>query len=400
MRLKNYNDPIYGFISIPTPFISAIIQEPVFQRLRRIQQMGLSHYVFNGATHHRFAHALGAMHLMQKALGVLATKGTVISDDEGEAAMIAILLHDLGHGPFSHALEGILIDKVSHETWSLSLMKTLNHKYDGKLSLAIQMFEGKYKRPFFNQLISSQLDMDRLDYLKRDSFYSGVTEGNISTDRIIAMLRVHQDKLVVEEKGLYSIEKFLLARRLMYWSVYLHKTSYVAEEVLKRIILRARELIQNGNSIQASADLLHFLSATGPTTLATEMKHYAAIDDVDVLSMIKAGVDHTDAVYSALCEMILTRRLPTIQVSNEPFSSDFLNNQKNKAMTTLGLSTIEVSYFVFDGKMRNMAYNLEQSPIILIDKNGNTKELLAGSDESNLKMLTKAVTKYYCCYPK
>ncbi|MBN10314.1 MAG: phosphohydrolase [Flavobacteriaceae bacterium] len=400
MRLKNYNDPIYGFISIPTPFISTIIQEPVFQRLRRIQQMGLSHYVFNGATHHRFAHALGAMHLMHKTLEILTSKGTPISESEREAAMIAILLHDLGHGPFSHALEGVLVENVPHEFWSLSMMKILNDKYDGKLSLAIQMFEGKYKRSFFNQLISSQLDMDRLDYLKRDSFYSGVTEGNISTDRIIAMLRVYQDKLVVEEKGMYSIEKFLLARRLMYWSVYLHKTSYVAEEVLKRIILRARELLQNGDTIQASTDLLYFLSTSRSSLLEVEMKHFAAIDDVDVWAMIKAGVDHHDPVYSALCEKVLNRRLPKIEVSNVPFSTDFIEKQKDIAVAKLGISTQEVTYFVFDGKMKNMAYNFEQSPIILIQKNGVTKELLAGSDESNLKMLTKAVTKYYCCYPK
>ena len=400
MRLKNYNDPIYGFISIPTPFISTIIQEPVFQRLRRIQQMGLSHYVFNGATHHRFAHALGAMHLMHKTLEILISKGTPISESEREAAMIAILLHDLGHGPFSHALEGVLVENVTHEFWSLSLMKILNDKYDGKLSLAIQMFEGKYKRSFFNQLISSQLDMDRLDYLKRDSFYSGVTEGNISTDRIIAMLRVYQDKLVVEEKGMYSIEKFLLARRLMYWSVYLHKTSYVAEEVLKRIILRARELLQNGDTIKASIDLLYFLSTSRSSLLEVEMKHFAAIDDVDVWAMIKAGVNHHDTVYSALCEKVLNRRLPKIEVSNVPFSTDFIEKQKDIAVAKLGISTQEVTYFVFDGKMKNMAYNFEQSPIILIQKNGVTKELLAGSDESNLKMLTKAVTKYYCCYPK
>ena len=400
MRLKNYNDPIYGFISIPTPFISTIIQEPVFQRLRRIQQMGLSNYVFNGATHHRFAHALGAMHLMRKTLEILTSKGTPISESEREAAMIAILLHDLGHGPFSHALEGVLIENVPHEFWSLSLMKMLNDKYDGKLSLAIQMFEGKYKRPFFNQLISSQLDMDRLDYLKRDSFYSGVTEGNISVDRIIAMLRVHQDELVVEEKGMYSIEKFLLARRLMYWSVYLHKTSYVAEEVLKRIILRARELLQNGETIKVSTDILYFLSATSSSKLEIDMKYYAAIDDMDVFSMIKAGVNHHDSVYSTLCAMILNRCLPKIEVSNEPFPLYFIEKQKIKALSKLGISAQEVSYFVFDGKMKNMAYNLEQSPIVLIDKKGVTKELLAGSDESNLKMLTKAVTKYYCCYPK
>ena len=400
MRLKNYNDPIYGFISIPTPFIYNLIQEPVFQRLRRIQQMGLSHYVFSGATHHRFAHALGAMHLMDKTLNVLEEKGIAISPEEKEAAMIAILLHDIGHGPFSHALEGILIKNVSHETLSLTLMNALSQKHNGKLSMAIDMFTNKYKRPFFNQLISSQLDMDRLDYLKRDSFYSGVTEGNISTDRIIAMLMVHEDQLVVEEKGIYSIEKFLLARRLMYWSVYLHKTSYVAEEVLKRIILRARELMDQGTAIEASDDLLYFISASHSSVDQIDIDHYTAIDDVDILSMVKAGVKHIDPVYATLCNMVLTRHLPKIKVSNEPFSSDFIEKKKNRTKTKFDISPENISYFVLDGVMKNMAYNLEQSPILLIDKKGNTKELLAGSDQSNLKMLTKAVMKYYCCYPK
>ncbi|MGB0477090.1 MAG: HD domain-containing protein [Flavobacteriaceae bacterium] len=400
MRLKNYNDPIYGFISIPTPFIYTLVQEPVFQRLRRIQQMGLSHYVFSGATHHRFAHALGAMHLMHKALNVLEDKGIAISPEEKEAAMIAILLHDIGHGPFSHALEGVLIENVSHETLSLALMKALNQKHNGKLSMAIDMFTNTYKRPFFNQLISSQLDMDRLDYLKRDSFYSGVTEGNISTDRIIAMLMVHDDQLVVEEKGIYSIEKFLLARRLMYWSVYLHKTSFVAEEVLKRIILRARELLNQGTAIEASDDLLYFISASHSSVDQIVMDHYTAIDDVDILSMVKAGVKHSDSVYASLCNMVLIRRLPKIKLNNEPFASDFIEKKKNRAKTKFDISLENISYYVFDGVMKNMAYNLEQSPILLIDKKGNTKELLAGSDQSNLKMLTKAVMKYYCCYPK
>ena len=400
MRLKNYNDPIYGFISIPTPFIYSLIQEPVFQRLRRIQQMGLSHYVFSGATHHRFAHALGAMHLMHKALNVLEEKGIAISHEEKEAAMIAILLHDIGHGPFSHALEGILIKNVSHETFSLALMKALNQKHNGKLNMAIEMFTNKYKRPFFNQLISSQLDMDRLDYLKRDSFYSGVTEGNINTDRIIAMLMVYKDQLVVEEKGMYSIEKFLLARRLMYWSVYLHKTSYVAEEVLKRIILRARELLSQGTAIEVSDDLLYFISTSHSSVDQIDIDHYTAIDDVDILSMVKAGVKHSDPVYASLCNMVLTRRLPKIKVSNEPFSSDFIEKKMNRTKIKFDISPENISHFVFNGVMKNMAYNLEQSPILLIDKKGKTKELLAGSDQSNLKMLTKAVLKYYCCYPK
>jgi len=362
--------------------------------------MGLSHYVFSGATHHRFAHALGAMHLMHKALNVLEEKGIAISHEEKEAAMIAILLHDIGHGPFSHALEGILIKNVSHETLSLALMKALNQKHNGKLNMAIEMFTNKYKRPFFNQLISSQLDMDRLDYLKRDSFYSGVTEGNINTDRIIAMLMVYKDQLVVEEKGMYSIEKFLLARRLIYWSVYLHKTSYVAEEVLKRIILRARELLNQGTAIEVSDDLLYFISTSHSSVDQIDIDHYTAIDDVDILSMVKAGVKHSDPVYASLCNMVMKRRLPKIKVSNEPFSSDFIEKKMNRTKIKFDISPENISHFVFNGVMKNMAYNLEKSPILLIDKKGKTKELLAGSDQSNLKMLTKAVMKYYCCYPK
>jgi HD superfamily phosphohydrolase len=401
LRLKNYNDPIYGFISIPSPLISSIIQETVVQRLRRIQQMGLSHYVFNGATHNRFAHALGAMHLMQKTLEILEKKGTLISKDEKEASLIAILLHDLGHGPFSHALEGVLIKGISHEQWSLVLMNTLNKKYNGKITLAIEMFEGKYKRPFFNQLISSQLDMDRLDYLKRDSFYSGVTEGNINTDRIVAMLRVQNEHLVVEQKGMYSIEKFLLARRLMYWSVYLHKTSFVAEEVLKRVVLRARELILNGESVDASKELIYFLNNTTTEPDSEKaIEYYASLDDVDVYAMIKAGVQHQDNVFSSLCTMIITRRLPKINVSNTRYESDFIEAKKEEISAKTGYNANELTYFVFDGKMENMAYSMEQSPIILVDKKGQENELLAGSDESNLKMLTKPVTKYYCCYPK
>ena len=400
LRIKSYNDPIYGFISIPFPFLSTLIQEPVFQRLRRIQQMGLSHYVFSGATHHRFAHALGAMHLMHKSLDVLTNKGISISNAEKEAAMIAILLHDIGHGPFSHALEGVLIKDISHESLSLSLMTSLNQKHNGKLSLAIEMFTNEYKRPFFHQLVSSQLDMDRLDYLKRDSFYSGVTEGNINTDRIITMLMVHNDQLVVEDKGIYSVEKFLLARRLMYWAVYLHKTSFAAEEVLKRIILRAKELVADGQTIEASADLFYIIKASHKTIDQIDMDHYTAIDDVDVLSMIKAGVKHNDSVFSALCHMMHSRQLPKINVSNESFSTRFLKAKKESAIKALNLFPENIPYFVFDGEMKNMAYNLKQSPIRLIDKNGNIKELLAGSDQSNLNILTKAVTKYYCCFPK
>lgn len=401
MRLKYYNDPIYGFISIPTPFISALIQEPVVQRLRRIHQMGLSYYVYTGATHSRFEHALGAMHLMSKTLDCLQQKGTIITDHEKEAAQIAILLHDLGHGPFSHALEGILTEGFSHEDISLSLMEKLNLQYEGKLGTAIEMFKADYHRPFFNQLIASQLDMDRLDYLKRDSFYSGVTEGNINSERIIAMLCVHDDTLMVEEKGIYSIEKFLLARRLMYWSVYLHKTSFAAEEVLKRIFKRAKHLISKGVQIELTPALHYFLSGAYSKNQPEQNLHeFSSLDDIDVMAMIKSGLTHSDLVFSTLCASILHRKLPKIKVTQSPPSAK--NVDAKKALLTQSKMFLidDIDYFVFNGQIENRGYNRQQSPIHILDNQGVIRELSALTDDSNLVALTKPVTKYYFCYPK
>jgi HD superfamily phosphohydrolase len=401
LRLKYYNDPIYGFISIPTPLISALIQEPVVQRLRRIHQMGLSYYVYTGATHSRFEHALGAMHLMSKTLHCLQQKGTLITDHEKEAAQIAILLHDLGHGPFSHALEGIFSEGFLHEDISLSLMEKLNLQYEGKLDTAIKMFKAVYHRPFFNQLIASQLDMDRLDYLKRDSFYSGVTEGNINSERIIAMLCVHDDVLMVEEKGIYSIEKFLLARRLMYWSVYLHKTSFAAEEVLKRIFKRAKYLINKGLNVELSPSLHYFLSgAYSKDQVEQALTQFSSLDDVDVMSMIKSGVNHTDHVFSTLCSSILHRKLPKIKVTQTPPSSKNIEAKKELLSRSKMFQLEDLDYFVFNGQIKNRGYNRQQSPIHILDNMGVIRELSVLTDDSNLAALTKPVTKYYFCYPK
>jgi len=401
LRLKYYNDPIYGFISIPTPLISALIQEPVVQRLRRIHQMGLSYYVYTGATHSRFEHALGAMYLMSKTLDCLQQKGTHITDHEREAAQIAILLHDLGHGPFSHALEGIFSEGFSHEEISLSMMEKLNAQYEGKLETAIEMFKAVYHRPFFNQLIASQLDMDRLDYLKRDSFYSGVTEGNINSERIIAMLCVQDDVLMVEEKGIYSIEKFLLARRLMYWSVYLHKTSFAAEEVLKRIFKRAKYLINKGIEVTLSPALHYFLSdAYSKGSVEQALNLFSSLDDIDVMSMIKSGVNHTDLVFSTLCTSILDRKLPKIRVTQSPPDSKKMEEKKELFRQSKMFQSSDADYFVFDGQIENRGYNRQQSPIHVLDNNGDVRELSALTDDSNLVALTQPVTKYYFCYPK
>ena len=363
--------------------------------------MGLSHYVYTGATHSRFEHALGAMHLMSKALDCLKRKGTLISKTESEAALIAILLHDLGHGPFSHALEGVFSEGFSHEELSLQLMEHLNHQYDGQLAVAIEMFKGVYHRPFFNQLIASQLDMDRLDYLKRDSFYSGVTEGNINTDRIIAMLCVHQDKLMVEEKGIYSIEKFLLARRLMYWSVYLHKTSFAAEEVLKNIFKRVKFLLQDGFEVSLSPALRYFLEgAHRHDEQQQTLHHFSDLDDTDVFALIKSGVYHSDPVLSSLCVSILHRKFPRIRVTIKPPKPKKIQEKKSLFLESKTHKADCVDYFVFHGTMENRAYNQQQFPIEILDKKGHVHELSKLTDQSNLQALTKPVTKYYLCYPK
>ena len=401
-KLKILNDPIYGFISITNPLLYDLIQHPYFQRLRRISQMGLSYLVYPGAHHTRFHHALGCMHLMQRTVGVLRFKGVEISDDEENALCIAILLHDIGHGPFSHAMEHSIVEGVSHEDISIMFMDSLNEAFSGKLTLAIKIFRGEYHRKFMLQLISSQLDMDRMDYLKRDSFYSGVAEGNINSERLIQMFNVENDKLVIEEKGIYSVEKFIVARRLMYWQAYLHKTSVAAELILTKILKRARELTHSGVVLSASEPLLFFIKNTINKEDFTPdvLKKFSYLDDFDVVGAIKAWQFHGDFVLSELCKMIINRDLPKIRLQSEKASREEVNTLRERATRMLGVSDKEAKYFVFEGKIKNQAYNKEGEPIHILHKDRTVEDVIEASDQLNLKALSKPVTKYYVCFPK
>ncbi|MFP9117994.1 HD domain-containing protein [Flavobacterium sp. RNTU_13] len=401
-KLKILNDPIYGFISITNPLLYDLIQHPYFQRLRRISQMGLSYLVYPGAHHTRFHHALGCMHLMQRTVGVLRFKGVEISDDEENALCIAILLHDIGHGPFSHAMEHSIVEGVSHEDISIMFMDSLNEAFNGKLTLAIKIFRGEYHRKFMLQLISSQLDMDRMDYLKRDSFYSGVAEGNINSERLIQMFNVENDKLVIEEKGIYSVEKFIVARRLMYWQAYLHKTSVAAELILTKILKRARELTHSGVVLSASEPLLFFIKNTINKEDFTPdvLKKFSYLDDFDVVGAIKAWQFHDDFVLRELCKMIINRDLPKIRLQSEKASREEVNALRERATRMLGISDKEAKYFVFEGKVKNQAYNKEGEPIHILHKDRTVEDVIEASDQLNLKALSKPVTKYYVCFPK
>ena len=400
-KLKILNDPIYGFIQIPNSLIFDIIEHPYFQRLRRISQMGFSNLVYPGANHTRFHHALGCIHLMQKAIRVLRFKQVEISKDEENGLLIAILLHDIGHGAFSHALEHSIVDNISHEEISLKFMKKLNNEFDNKLSLAIEIFEGKYHRKFLCQLISSQLDIDRLDYLRRDSFYTGVTEGNISSDRLIAMMNVKNDELVIEQKGIYSVEKFLIARRLMYWQVYLHKTGLVAENMLVNVLKRAKELANKGEELFATKPLKYFLyNQINEENFSDEtLKMFSKLDDYDILSAIKEWIHHPDKVLSLLSEMIINRKLFRIEIQKEEISKEKQQKKKTKFLEKINISEKEVNYFVFTQKISNQAYSLDK-PIFILNKKGKLNDISKASDQLNLQALTKPVIKHIFCYPK
>ncbi|MBE9576686.1 HD domain-containing protein [Flavobacterium proteolyticum] len=401
-KLKIFNDPIYGFITIPNSLIYDLIQHPYFQRLRRISQMGMSYLVYPGAHHTRFHHALGCMHIMQKAVQTLQFKGVSISEEEENALYIAILLHDIGHGPYSHAMEHSIVEEVHHEELSLLFMEQLNKEFDGKLSLAIQVFKGEYHRKFMLQLISSQLDMDRMDYLKRDSFYSGVAEGNINSERLIQMMNVQDDYLVIEEKGIYSVEKFLVARRLMYWQAYLHKTSVVAELILTKILKRAKELTQKGILLPCSEPLQFFLQ--NKISLSdfdkSVLDKFSYLDDYDVLGAIKAWQFHDDFVLQSLCRMILNRDLLKIQMSDDKPSKENLLAIKNKYISIAKISDKEADYFVFKGKLKNQAYSKSSEPIRILKKDKTIEDVVEASDQLHLKALSKPVTKYFICFPK
>lgn len=400
-KLKILNDPIYGFITIPNTLIFDIIEHPFFQRLRRVTQMGFSNLVYPGANHTRFHHAIGCMHLMQRAVSVLQFKGVEISKEEANALYIAILLHDIGHGAFSHALENSIVKGISHEEISLKFMKSLNKEFDGALTLAIRIFEGKYHRKFLNQLISSQLDIDRLDYLKRDSFYTGVTEGNISSDRLIAMMTVVNDELLIERKGIYSVEKFLIARRLMYWQVYLHKTGLLAENMLVKVLQRAKELALLHIELPSTKALHYFLYNQITEVNFTEetLQVFSTLDDYDILSAIKDWTQHSDVVLSTLSQMIINRNLLKIELQNEPFSDSEMKAYKSKLSDQLKVDENLMHYFVFSGTVSNQAYTTKE-PIKIVCNDGKIEDIVQASDQLNLQALTKPVEKYYRCYPK
>jgi HD superfamily phosphohydrolase len=364
--------------------------------------MGMSYLVYPGAHHTRFHHALGSMHLMQQAIEVLRFKNVDITEEESGGLLKAILLHDIGHGPFSHAMEHSLAEGISHEELSLRFMRELNEQLGGSLKCAIEIFTGSHKKKFLNQLVSSQLDMDRLDYLKRDSFYTGVAEGNINSERLITMLNVADGALVIEEKGIYSVEKFLMARRFMYWQVYLHKTGIVAEQLLIRVLKRARELQARGMVISASEPLMYFLAnKVERNDFSTEiLLKFSALDDVDILSAIKAWQSHDDFILSTLSKMILHRQLLKIKVKSKPLSQKKLDSLQSECLSRYGLKEDEIPYFVFTGTIENRAYDQEKENINILMGNSKIIDVAKASDHLNLNALSKTVTKHYICYPK
>jgi uncharacterized protein len=403
-KKKIINDPVYGFITIPSALVYDLISHPYFQRLRYIKQLGMTHLVYPGALHTRFHHALGAMHLMGLALEVLRSKGHEISLEEEEAAMIAILLHDIGHGPFSHALEHTLVNGIKHEDISMLMMDELNAEFDGLLTPAINIFRGNYHRNFFCQLISGQLDLDRMDYLNRDSFFTGVSEGVISFDRIIKMFNVVDDQLVIEEKGIYSIEKFLIARRLMYWQVYLHKTVIAAEQLLVKILERAKELASAGAKLFATPALQHFLqndiSERNFFEEDIHLQQFSKLDDQDIYAAIKVWEGHEDAILAKLCRMLNSRKLYKVEISNAEPSADRIDRLAIQTSLALNLSEDDVAYFVFTDTIRNRAYNAGISNINILMKNNELIDIAKASDLSNLESLDKTVKKHILCYTR
>lgn len=405
---KIVNDPVWGFIELNSDLHLELIEHPYFQRLRRIKQLGLSSLVYPGANHTRFEHAIGTMHLVRSALDVLKKKGNKITEEEEEGVMAALLLHDIGHGPFSHALEQSIVQGVSHEELSRIYMNELNREMGGRLRLAIDIFMNLYPKRFLHQLVSSQLDMDRLDFLKRDSFYSGVSEGVVSSERIIQMLNVRHDQLVVEVKGIYSVEKFLIARRLMYWQVYLHKTVLSAEHMMIRLLQRASDLASSGVNVPATRYLALFLNKTirAEDFRSTDLEirkqalhHFAYLDDADILCTIKIWMDHPDPILSNLSRALIDRKLFKIKLSQTPCSESKLINLKELSINRFGVNMEEAAFFVIHGEITNNAYDEEAESINILYKNGKLKDIKEASD-INLEGLTKTVRKHFVCYPR
>ena len=403
-KQKIINDPVYGFINIPFPIVFDLMEHPWFQRLRRIRQLGMTHMVYPGANHTRFQHALGAMHLMGSAIEIIRSKGHPISDKEAEAVTIAILLHDIGHGPFSHSLEQSLIQGTGHEEVSRLIMDMLNEEFDGRLELAIRIFRNSYHKKFLHQLVSSQLDMDRLDYLKRDSFFTGVTEGVIGSDRIIKMLNVIDDELVVDQKGIYSIEKFLIARRLMFWQVYLHKTVIAADQLLIKMLKRARELAARGTTLFTTPALSYFLYDLKGKFAAENreefLERFLQLDDNDIISAAKVWRDHDDIVLSSLCRGFIERRLFRIELQASPFPGDRIADLRKQTMDSYGITEKEAHYLVISETISNNAYSALDDRIQILGKDGTTRDVSEASDMLNIAVLSKTVRKFFLCYPK
>ncbi|NOR88595.1 MAG: HD domain-containing protein [Bacteroidales bacterium] len=402
-KLKIFNDPIYGFINISDESIFDIIEHRYFQRLRRINQLGLTYLVYPGAMHTRFQHSMGAMHLMKSALQSLLEKGIQISPEENIAAQQAILLHDIGHGPFSHTLENNLLKQTSHEMLGKLFMERMNKEMNGALEMAISIIENKYPKKFLHQLVSSQLDMDRLDYLKRDSYFTGVSEGVIGTNRLINMLTVCEDRIVVEAKGIYSVEKFLVARRIMYWQVYLHKTVLSAEQQLIEIIKRARLLAQTDKNISLSKNLNLFLHHD--YTYSDFSKHdllekFASIDDHDIIFALKQWQNHKDRTLSLMCENLLNRHLPKVIIQKESFKERLIQKLKEKTAILYQIPIKEADHFVYTGIASNRAYNQKTDKIFILEKDGKLTDIATASDNFNIQSLSAPVNKYFLCYPK
>ncbi|MCT4560961.1 MAG: HD domain-containing protein [Crocinitomicaceae bacterium] len=401
-KKKIFNDPVYGFISIPNEIIFDLIEHPYFQRLRRIKQLGLTHLVYPGALHTRFHHALGAMNLMTKSIQVIRRKGTEITEEEEQAVLAAILMHDIGHGPFSHTLEHDIVHHVSHEKISAFFLERMAKDFPF-LHLSLDIFRNNYPKKFLHQLVSSQLDMDRMDYLNRDSFYTGVSEGVIGSERIIEMLDVKDNMLVLEEKGIYSVEKFLVARRLMYWQVYLHKTVVSSEFTLKQVIRRARFLVSQNVEIFASPALKFFLSHEVTTddfqNNPEVLDHFATLDDFDIMGAIKVWCTHSDKILADLSSRLVNRKLLKTEIAKEPFSQERLEQERQLVIQNLGISPADVDYYIFSEKITNSAYNKMSQSIQMIKKNGETTDVAVASDNLNISALGSPVEKYCLCYP-
>lgn len=403
-KKKIINDPVYGFITVPTDLVFDLIEHPYFQRLRYIKQLGMTHLVYPGALHTRFHHALGAMYLMRLAIETLCDKGLDITPAEQEAVQIAILLHDIGHGPFSHALERHIVQGISHEDISALLMDKLNQHFEGRLSMAIKIFKDEYPKRYLHQLVSSQLDMDRLDYLNRDSFYTGVSEGIISSERIIKMLNVVDDNVVVEEKGIYSIEKFLVARRLMYWQVYLHKTVTSGEQLLGKILQRARMLSLQGQKLFATPALNHFLSQNISKEQFIHEDHhiekFTCLDDTDIMASVKVWTGSADKVLAILCNNFVQRRLYHVDITNERPNDILVDELCRRAMKKYGVNAGDAEYFVFKDVISNNAYQVNDAKIGILMKDKTITDITVASDNSSLEALAKTVEKYILCYTK